>query len=111
MFLGCGRGEKRHAIEHYQTSHKVNTRGNSIILTNVQDDSQDLHCFMLNTTSFSCWCYECDEYIYPVDFEKLITGICPNEKESPMTAISGYSRPPGPGRAYMMILSLMFSWP
>jgi hypothetical protein len=97
MFLGCGRNEKRHAIEHYQTSHKVNTREISIILTNFQDESNDLHCFMLNTTSFSCWCYECDEDIYPVDFENLIANRCPNETESPKTAISGYSRPAGPG--------------
>ncbi|PJF16913.1 Doa4p [Paramicrosporidium saccamoebae] len=57
LFVGCGRDDKRHALEHYQLRHKP-------------DDSR-YHGFTLNTLAYQCWCYECDDVISPPVFRNM----------------------------------------
>lgn len=51
FYLGCGRTEKQHAMNHYRTTH------------NMGEDRQ--HCVFLDVVSCQCWCYECDEMLSP----------------------------------------------
>ena len=51
---GCDRNSKdRHAVKHYETPHSA------------------IHCIMVNLTSWSAWCYRCDDDI-PIERSKRI---------------------------------------
>ena len=65
-----------------------------------KDERKGSHCLMLNTTSFSCWCYECDEDVYPDDFENFLSENHQHEVESPKATIPASGRLPGPGTFY-----------
>lgn len=62
---------------------------------------------MLNTTSLTCWCYECDEEVYPDVFEDLIAPNLENECES---LGSDSNRSMRPGNLLLIKPLLFFSW-
>lgn len=57
--MGCGRNDKRHALEHYRSRHKSS------------GERQSSHCVFLEANTYQCWCYECDDLICPPLFGAL----------------------------------------
>lgn len=58
FFIGCGREDKRHAVEHYTMHQRAGP-------------TKHHHCVVLNTLAYQCWCYDCDDVIVPPVFTTL----------------------------------------
>lgn len=54
---GCGRGKRKHALNHYNKPHS------------------DSHALCVNTTLWSVWCYECDLMINANSKKKLLEAV------------------------------------
>lgn len=60
LFVGCGRDDKGHALEHYRARHR--------------EAEGKFHDIMLNIQALQCWCYECDDLLTPTLFLNLDDG-------------------------------------
>lgn len=54
---GCGRAKNKHALQHFNTPHS------------------DSHALCVNLTSWSVWCYDCDEEVNPCCKKKLLEAV------------------------------------
>lgn len=67
---GCGRGKRKHALNHYNTPHS------------------DCHSLCVNTTMWNVWCYECDNMINPNSKKKLLEAVEYLKKQSVVNQIN-----------------------